>query len=458
MNHCCRRKPANRTSSTLYHENCDHQSMINNKDNNFEMTNMSNNIAAATINHHHQIKSAAQNYQELYNNNNTDCNSVLNSEDYDQQTPVIGIIDYAQNFKKNAPIASVSPQMIETIRHQSSSSMISINSNKDNKKNKKRSKISASTGNNLENHHYHPHHRKRTSLNDSSDSNDKNSEKNHDDENDVNMMLPSPPLEIKLGTKLEFSRNNYIERYLPKHDDDSNGYRKYSTTTDMIDCDLNSKKLDDNLMNGNNGQQQQQQQKQQHRNRNRNDSSGSIHSSSISQQIKPVTLLTFNRSSLNESADNFSLLTPSSSCSTTPIAALVNSSSTSDTIDQCSSSMSSSSNNDLKTSPMGSSSIAFINGSESSNTIIKNNHYHQYIANNGGQTMDNHQSLPVAATNGNGNHKMTSFSSSYQVKHSQQRSTLNNNIETNGNQMMNKLSKINNENIRYTIFLTPEYQ
>lgn len=186
-------KPANRTSSTLYHENCDHQSMINNKDNNFEMTNMSNNIAAATINHHHQIKSAAQNYQELYNNNNTDCNSVLNSEDYDQQTPVIGIIDYAQNFKKNAPIASVSPQMIETIRHQSSSSMISINSNKDNKKNKKRSKISgnihcklfvywllakilnyfslnlASTGN----HHYHPHHRKRTSLNDSSDSNGK---------------------------------------------------------------------------------------------------------------------------------------------------------------------------------------------------------------------------------------------------------------------------------------------
>ncbi|XP_075679653.1 fat-like cadherin-related tumor suppressor homolog isoform X1 [Dermatophagoides pteronyssinus] len=539
------KSPNHRISS--YNENCDHQPIItnnNNKDNNFEMTNMTNNISAATINHHHQIKSSVQNYQELFNNTNNDCNSILNSEDYDQQTPVtIGgggcgsIIDYTQNFKKNAPIASVSPQMIETIK-QSSSSMISMNSNNSNsnnkdKKNRKRSKmvnIHSSTGN-------RETHRKRTSLNDSSDSNVTNStqtegyhwdtsdlyladgnhnQHNHaenfthvvqynfdnsniingndnDDDDSLNIpcspphpllnatyvkskirnidqqhnketspllvvtdnpdnsneknqqqqqqedeeknLLPSPPLEIKLGSKLEFSRNNYIERYLPKHDDNNENqlnyqnHKKYSTS-DIIDYDLNVDKME--KLNGN-GKQQSLQPQQQQRNRNRNDSSGSIQSSISNQQIKPVTLLTFNRSSLNESADNFSLLTPSSSCSTTPIAALINSSSASDTIDQCSSSMSSSSNNDLKISPLN-SSIAFMNGSESSslNTIIKNNHYHHHHHqqhqhqnsnnnNNGNsQTMAN---IPLNTANGNGNHnyngasttmmnnyKMTSFS------------------------------------------------
>jgi len=71
------------------------------------------------------------------------------------------------------------------------------------------------------------------------------------------------------------------------------------------------------------------------------------HHSTSELSQKPMTLLTFNpnhRSSLNESADNFSLLTPSSSTSTTPIAALAKSASISDTNEQCSSSLSSGSN------------------------------------------------------------------------------------------------------------------
>ena len=73
---------------------------------------------------------------------------------------------------------------------------------------------------------------------------------------------------------------------------------------------------------------------------------------------KSTGMLTFHRSSLDASADNFSLLTPSSSTSTTPINALVKSSSIGDTTsaDQCSSSLSSGSSNpsssDSKVSPV----------------------------------------------------------------------------------------------------------
>ncbi|KPM03018.1 hypothetical protein QR98_0014470 [Sarcoptes scabiei] len=95
--------------------------------------------------------------------------------------------------------------------------------------------------------------------------------------------------------------------------------------------------------------------------------------------------------------DNFSLLTPSSSCSTTPIAALIvngggngvsncSASSASDTIDQCSSSMSLSSNNDFKTSPIN-------HNNNHRNDIEKNENGFQSTKQHHNQISNHHDSI-----------------------------------------------------------------
>lgn len=155
--------------------------------------------------------------------------------------------------------------------------------------------------------------------------------------------ISSPPLEVKLGSKLGFSKN-YIERYLPRHQDEDevksgrakNSNENKSNKTGEKDQQFNSKST---------------KQQQSTSPSNKTFLTFVRHSTSLS----PNETITNNNNGHNShssgiNGDNFSLLTPSSSCSTTPIGALM--ASVSDTIDQCSSSMSSSSNNDLKISPI----------------------------------------------------------------------------------------------------------
>lgn len=152
--------------------------------------------------------------------------------------------------------------------------------------------------------------------------------------------------DVKLSTKFDHSRN-YINCYLPKHEEEWSGnhnhnghhYKRKNILTYMGDSEVEGS--------GQSGVQP--------------DRKCSVPES------KPV-LSTFQRSSLNDSGDNFSLLTPSSSCSTTPIAALVTSSS--DTTDQCPSSLSSSSHTDHKTSPVNDSKAIYVNGSHSTNNLM----------------------------------------------------------------------------------------
>lgn len=131
----------------------------------------------------------------------------------------------------------------------------------------------------------------------------------------------SPALETKVNLT-----SNLFEYYLPKHDDEwTSGLNQGFKRKNILQYPNPEEETAAKEMNGNGRGEQ-------------------------------GAMLTFHRSSLDASADNFSLLTPSSSISTTPINALVKSNSIGDTTaDQCSSSMSSGSSNppsDSKVSPV----------------------------------------------------------------------------------------------------------
>lgn len=142
----------------------------------------------------------------------------------------------------------------------------------------------------------------------------------------------SPALEAKVNLS-----GNLFEYYLPKHDEEqwSNGLNQGFKRKNILQYPATNRNGDEANLKDHH-----QHHHQQPNGRGKSNSGG---------------MLTFHRSSLDASADNFSLLTPSSSTSTTPINALVKSSSIGDTTaDQCSSSMSSGSSNpsDSKVSPV----------------------------------------------------------------------------------------------------------
>ena len=157
----------------------------------------------------------------------------------------------------------------------------------------------------------------------------------------IDPVSSSPSLEAKVNLT-----GNFLEYYLPKHDDDewtnglNNNYKRKNILQypSVEEANVNNNKIINNV------------------NKKNKKDKATINGHSVKTNStnelscgqKPMTLLTFNsnhRSSLNESTDIFSLLTPSSSTSTTPMAGLAQSSSISDTTnDQCSSSLSSGSN------------------------------------------------------------------------------------------------------------------